>query len=149
MINNDRIDSIYEAIKENSIDAFNDESLAKLLSMLTIDELELFIMNSFEKLGERAYVRLTKIKPFVCFEIKNYIHKIESSDMYKGFLNSVNTNTIREYIISLNATELGELKKILSIKNNEQDKDGINKIINLITSEIRKKDELKTKSLNV
>lgn len=149
MINQDRIDSIYEAIKENNIDAFNNESLAKLLSMLTLKELDIFIMNSYDKLGEVAYVRLNKIKSLVEFEINNYISKIEKSEMYKDFIDSINQNSIRNYISALSSNELGELKKILTIKITDKTKDSIIKIVDLIAQEIRKKDEQKTKGLNV
>ena len=43
MVSEEKIKQVISAIKENGLRSFNDESLAKLLSILTPEEFEIFL----------------------------------------------------------------------------------------------------------
>lgn len=142
MINQSRIKNIEEALKENDITAFSDHSLIRVLSMLTLEELDFFVDNSVNTFDNDAYNRLNRLRPRIKYEINKYIHNIEISDMYANFLNAVKNNKIKEYVISLSRDDLGELKKVLTIKNNYANDSGLGELLKFITNEIIKKDEL-------
>lgn len=149
MINKDRIKPIFDAIKESGIEVFDDEALIKLLSILTKKELKVFIEDSYDELGHGAYIRLFKMQPIIELEINENNYKIESSEMYNNFCKSVDDNTIRDFITTLNRDELGDLKKILSMKKTSDNEKDMNKLIELITLETKKQDEKIKENLSI
>lgn len=50
MLSNEKIKQVFNAIRDNGIEAFDDESLAKLLSILNEEELDEFEKSSFQEL---------------------------------------------------------------------------------------------------
>ncbi len=50
MLSNEKIKQVFNAIRDNGIEAFDDESLAKLLAILNEEELDEFEKNCFSEL---------------------------------------------------------------------------------------------------
>lgn len=147
MFSNEKIKQVFNAIKENGIDAFDDESLAKLLAILTIEELDEFIMKSYEEFdGIEAAKRIMNAKPLVEVIINRDLYRIRTSPLYQLYLQSLTNGEYRDFFKSLKIEELADLKKYVSytmIKGDVTNMSGSKKIINMITMEIKNKEVLR------
>ena len=115
MVSEEKIKQVISAIKENGLRSFNDESLAKLLSILTPEEFEIFLDKSYSELGGvSAVVRINSVRSYVSYLVNNDLNKIYNSDIYKMFLESLKRNEYYAYFKSLTVEELASLKKYLT-----------------------------------
>ena len=116
MVSEEKIKQVISAIKENGLRSFNDESLAKLLSILTPEEFEIFLDKSYSELGGvSAVVRINSVRSYVSYLVNNDLNKIYNSDIYKMFLESLKRNEYYAYFKSLTVEELASLKKIFNL----------------------------------
>lgn len=147
MVSEEKIKQVISAIKENGLKSFNDESLAKLLSIFTEEEFEIFLEKSYSELGGvSAVVRINSIRPYVSYLVNDELNKIYNSDIYKMFLESLKRGEYYAYFKSLTVEELASLKKYLTYNySNSKDvaKTATKKVINLITKEIRLREQNK------
>lgn len=147
MLSNEKIKQIFNAIKDNGIDAFDDESLAKLLSILNQEELDEFERRCFKELdGVDALKRIMNIRPLVEALINKELYRIRRSDLYERYKNAIMKDTYRELFKELKVEELADLKKYVSFTIDPTDEaniSGSKKIISMITREIKVKEELK------
>ena len=134
MFSEEKIKQVFNAIKENGLNAFDDESLAKLLSILNRRELDYFEYNSFKELGNQT--RITSIRPLVEMYIEADLLRIKNSDIYPLYIESLKKNRYQEFFSSLKVEELGDLKKYLINTSNKKNEKATKKIINMITQEI-------------
>ena len=115
MVSEEKIKQVISAIKENGLRSFNDESLAKLLSILTPEEFEIFLDKSYSELGGvSAVVRINSVRSYVSYLVNSDLNKIYNSDIYKMFLESLKRNEYYAYFKSLTVEELASLKKYLT-----------------------------------
>lgn len=142
---NEKIKQVFTAIKDNGLDAFDDESLAKLLSILSPEELDEFERTSYQELeGIDASIRIMNIKPLVEVLINAELYRIRTSPVYTSYIESLNNGTYYELFKKLKVEELADLKKYISYTvqaGNEVNESGTKKIINLITNEIKARDQ--------
>lgn len=147
MVNDEKIKQVISAIKENGLKSFNDESLAKLLSIFTAEEFDEFLEKSYSELGGvSAVVRINSIRPYVSFLVNKELNKIYNSDIYKLFLESLKRGEYYAYFKSLTVEELASLKKYLTYNyssSEELAKSATKKVISMITKEIRLREQNK------
>lgn len=147
MVSEEKIKQVISAIKENGLRSFNDESLAKLLSILTPEEFEIFLDKSYSELGGvSAVVRINSVRSYVSYLVNNDLNKIYNSDIYKMFLESLKRNEYYAYFKSLTVEELASLKKYLTYNYSNSKKTvkgATKKVINMITKEIRLREQNK------
>lgn len=147
MVSEEKIKQVISAIKENGLRSFNDESLAKLLSILTPEEFEIFLDKSYSELGGvSAVVRINSVRSYVSYLVNSDLNKIYNSDIYKMFLESLKRNEYYAYFKSLTVEELASLKKYLTYNysNSKKTAKGATKnVINMITKEIRLREQNK------
>ncbi len=145
MLSNEKIKQVFNAIKDNGIGAFDDESLAKLLSILSPQELDEFVQVSYQELdGTEASLRIMKIKPLVETLITKELYRIRISPLYDLYIESLNNGKYREFFKNLKEEELADLKKYISYTAKCKDSvnlSGTKKIINIITKEIKMRDQ--------
>ncbi len=150
MISNEKIKQVFSAIKDNGIEAFDDESLAKLLAILNEDELDEFEKRCYEELdGMESLKKIMDVRPFAETIIKRDLYRIRKSDLYNKYIVSLKSGEYRDFFKSLRIDELADLKKYVSYNidiKNESNISGSKKIINMITKEIKKKEEAKKPS---
>lgn len=147
MVSEEKIKQVISAIKENGLRSFNDESLAKLLSILTPEEFEIFLDKSYYELGGvSAVIRINSIRAYVSYLVSNDLNRIYNSDIYKMFLESLKRNEYYAYFKSLTVEELASLKRYLTYNYSKSDKTAkgaTKKVINMITKEIRLREQNK------
>lgn len=146
MYSDEKIKQVFNAIKENGIEAFDDESLAKLLAILTSDELDVFIRMSYEEFTLEHAKRIMNIKPLVDVLVNRDLYRIRTSGLYQLFLESLKKSEYRNFFKSLRIEELADLKKYITYTVNNNDKintSGSKKVINMITREIKNKEGIK------
>ncbi len=147
MFSNEKIKQVFNAIKDNGIDAFDDESLAKLLSILNEEEFDLFEQKCYQELnGLEASKRIMRIRPFAEAIVARDLYKIRTNKLYESYKTSLADGTYRELFKKLGIGELAALKKYVSFtidNGDEVNMSGAKKIINMITREIKIKEELK------
>ena len=147
MVSEEKIKQVISAIKENGLRSFNDESLAKLLSILTPEEFEIFLDKSYSELGGvSAVVRINSVRSYVSYLVNSDLNKIYNSDIYKMFLESLKRNEYYAYFKSLTVEELASLKKYLTYNysnSKKTAKGAAKKVINMITKEIRLREQNK------
>ena len=134
MFSEEKIKQVFNAIKENGLNAFDDVSLAKLLSILNRRELDYFEYNSFKELGNQT--RITSIRPLVEMYIEADLLRIKNSDIYPLYIEALKKNRYQEFFTSLKVEELGDIKKYLINTSNKKNEKATKKIINMITQEI-------------
>ena len=134
MFSEEKIKQVFNAIKENGLNAFDDESLAKLLSILNRRELDYFEYNSFKELGNQT--RITSIRPLVEMYIEADLLRIKNSDIYPLYIEALKKNRYQEFFTSLKVEELGDIKKYLINTSNKKNEKATKKVINMITQEI-------------
>ncbi len=142
---NEKIKQVFNAIKENGLDAFDDESLAKLLSILSPQELDEFESICYKELdGIDASIRIMNVKPLVEVLINAELYRIRTSPVYNSYIESLNNGTYYDLLKKLKVEELADLKKYISYTvkvGDEVNESGTKKIINLITQEIKARDQ--------
>lgn len=147
MFSNEKIKQVFNAIKDNGIEAFDDESLAKLLSILSEEEFDLFEARCYQELdGIEALKRIMGIRSFAEAMVVRELYRIRTNNLYDSYKNSLVDGTYRELFKSLKVEELADLKKYVSFTidtNDEENISGSKKIINMITREIKTKEELR------
>ena len=145
MISEEKIKQVINAIKENGLSAFDDESLAKLLSIFNQYEYEEFEKRVYQELGGMtALSRVMEIQPYVELLVNKELHRIRNSSIYKLYIESLTNGKYIEFFRSLRIEELADLKKIVSYtvnKNDENSVSGSRKIIRMITREIKNKEK--------
>lgn len=150
MISEEKIKQVFSAIKENGLNAFDDEALAKLLSIFNRDEYDEFVKRSYNELGGRqALTRMMEIEPYVELLVRNELHRIRNSNVYKLYIDSLSNGKYMEFFKSLRIEELADLKKIINYTVNKNDPNSVSgskKVITMITKEIKNKErDLKPK----
>lgn len=144
MVSKEKIKQVFNAIKENGLDAFDDESLAKLLSILNKEELDEFVSMVYRELdGVDATVRVMNILPLVELIVNRDLYRIRTSELYRKYIESLNSSEYRDFFKTLKIEELADLKKYVSYTinpNDEANVTGSKKIINMITKEIKSKE---------
>ena len=147
MFCNEKIKQVFNAIKDNGIEAFDDESLAKLLSILSEEEFDLFEARCYQELdGIEALKRIMGIRSFAEAMVVRELYRIRTNSLYDSYKNSLVDGTYRELFKSLKVEELADLKKYVSFTIDTSDEENISgskKIINMITREIKTKEELR------
>ena len=147
MFSNEKIKQVFTAIKDNGIEAFDDESLAKLLSILSEEEFDLFEARCYQELdGIEALKRIMGIRSFAEAMVVRELYRIRTNSLYDSYKNSLVDGTYRELFKSLKVEELADLKKYVSFTIDTSDEENISgskKIINMITREIKTKEELR------
>lgn len=145
MVSNEKIKQVFNAIKDNGILAFDDESLAKLLSILSPLELDEFVRISYQELeGVEASIRIMNIQPLVETLINKELYRIRTSPIYNLYIESLNNGEYREFFKNLKEDELADLKKYISYTariNDPVNTSGTKKIISIITKEIKMRDQ--------
>lgn len=151
MIDQNKIDQVYAAIIENGMDAFQDNDLVKLFSMLNKYELEDAEAIAYGKFYDKyksdatAYQnskRISAIVPLVKFIISDKMIKIRSSNIVDYMNQALLRNEYHEFLTNCDINELMNLKYYLS--NNVNIKDPVNmnatkKMIALILKELNLK----------
>lgn len=147
MFSNEKIKQIFNAIKDNGIEAFDDESLAKLLSILSEEEFDLFESKCYQELdGIEALKRIMSIRPFSKAIVSRELYRIRSNEIYTSYIEALSNGTYQELFKNLKIEELADLKKYVSFTidySDEVNMSGSKKIINMITREIKLKEEKK------
>lgn len=147
MFSNEKIKQVFNAIRDNGIDAFDDESLARLLSILNEEEFDLFEQKCYQELdGLEALMRIMRIRPFAEAIVMRDLYKIRTNKLYEAYKASLEDDSYREFFKNLRIDELAALKKYVSYTIDNSDDvnmSGAKKIINMITREIKIKEELK------
>lgn len=145
MLSNEKIKQVFNAIKDNGIEAFDNESLAKLLSILSPEELDEFVQASYQELGQiEACKRIMNIKPLVETLITKELYRIRTSTVYNLYIESLNSGEYREFFKKLKEDELADLKRYISYTSRSTDPINVNatkKIIDIITKEIKMRDD--------
>lgn len=140
MVSEEKIKQVISAIKENSLKSFNDESLAKLLSIFTEEEYDAFESRAFSELGgTSAVLRIESIRPYVSYLVNKELNTIYNSNIYKMFLESLKRGEYYAYFKTLSVEELASLKKYLTYnysKSNDSAKNAMKKVVSIITKEI-------------
>lgn len=152
MYNENKVRQVFNAIKDNRLEAMDDESLAKLLSILSPSELDAFEAKAFRELGgDYALKRILNIRPLVQYTIDKDLFRIKNSTHYNVYLESLSNGRYLELFPTLSIEELGDLKKYIYYNvdgNNPDMKSGADKIIRMITKEIAKRDTIKKPHFN-
>ena len=145
MFSNEKIKQVFNAIKDNGIDAFDDESLAKLLSILSEEEFDLFEQRCYQELESlEALMRIMSIRPYAEALISRDLQRIRTNKLYDTYKASLTDGTYRDLFKSLRVEELADLKKYVSFtidRSDDVNMSGSKKIINMITREIKIKEE--------
>ena len=140
MFSNEKIKQVFNAIKDNGIEAFDDESLAKLLSILSEEEFDLFEARCYQELdGIEALKRIMGIRSFAEAMVVRELYRIRTNSLYDSYKNSLVDGTYRELFKSLKVEELS----FTIDTSDEENISGSKKIINMITREIKTKEELR------
>ncbi len=152
MYNENKVIQVFNAIKDNRLEAMDDESLAKLLSILSPSELDAFERLAFKELGgDYALKRILNIRPLVQYVIGKELFRIKNSVHYNVYLESLANGRYLELFSSMSIEELGDLKKYIYYNvdaTNPLEKSGADKIIRMITKEIGKRDTIKKPHFN-
>ncbi len=148
MIDQNKINQVYAAIIENGMDAFQDNDLIKLLSMLNKYELDEADKLSYDKFYEKyksdtvAYQnskRISSLIPLVKLIINDKMYKIRSSNIIEYMNQSLVKHEYQEFITKCETNELMDIKYYLS--NNVNIRDEVNlsatkKLIAIILKEL-------------
>lgn len=153
MYTENKVKQVINAIKENHLSAMDDEGLARLLTILSPKEFDVFELMSYEELGGiDAMIRVSHVKPLVQSLVNRDLYRIKNSDYYAYYLASIANGRYMEYFASLKTDELADIKKYLYFtvdENNPIQVSAVNKIIRIIGNEITKRDTIKKPKLDV
>ncbi len=147
MYNENKVKQVISAIKDNRLDAMDDEALATLLSILSPLELDKLEELSFQELGgTKALKRIMDIRPYVRFMVEKELFRIGQSKHYQTFLNALNQGEYLPLFAKLTTEELGDLKKYVYNNvsvNDENQMKAADKVFKMISREIAKQDSIK------
>ncbi len=146
MVNELKLDQVYNAISENGLKAFDDEALARLLAILNPTELDLFEMEAFSKLGGfAAYDRIRRVRPLIDMIIRSDVHSFKSSSLFKEYIKSLQSRSYREFFKGLTVNDLASIKKYVTstMKKDKVNISASKKIIKILTQEIAAKEAQK------
>lgn len=153
MYTENKVKQVINAIKENHLSAMDDEGLARLLTILSPKEFDVFELMSYKELGGiEAMIRVSHVKPLVQSLVNRDLYRIKNSDYYAYYLASIANGRYMEYFSSLKTDELADIKKYLYFtvdENNPVQISAVNKIIRIIGNEITKRDTIKKPKLEV
>lgn len=152
MYSREKIKQVINAIKENGgISAFDDDSLAKLLSILTPEEFEILKQEAYEEFKDFITTkRIMDIESKVNLLTSHDLYRIRFSDFYLKFIESIKSNEYQNYIKTLSDEQLGDLKKYLTYtlqNNDEYYKSGSKKLVSLIMRERKKRDKFRKQQI--
>ena len=148
MIDNNKINQVYAAIIENGLDAFQDNDLIKLFSMLTkyeVEEADRIAYSKFSdyyKSDSTAYYnskRIEAITPLVMLTIDDKMNEIKKTNIIDYFNQAITRNEYHDFVSKCEVDDLMNIKYFLS--NNVNVKDPVNiratkKIIAIILKEL-------------
>ena len=148
MIDQNKINQVYAAIIENGMDAFQDNDLVKLLSMLNkyeLDEAENMAYSIFfdkyksDTLAYQNSKRIASVIPLVRFMINDKMYKIRKTNIIDYMNQSLLRHEYHEFFTRCETNELMDIKYYLA--NNVNVKDPINmkatkKLISMILKEL-------------
>ena len=148
MVDQNKINQVYAAIIENGMDAFSDNDLIKLLSMLNkyeLDEAENVAYDKFydkSKSDTVAYQhskRIQSLIPLVKLIINDKMYKIRTSNIIEYMNESLLRHEYQEFLTKCETNELMDIKYYLS--NNVNMSDDVNikatkKLISIILKEL-------------
>ena len=148
MVDQNKINQVYAAILENGMDAFTDNDLIKLFSILNRFELESAANTAYDTFYERynsdtvAYQnskRISSLVPLVKFIINDKMYKIRTSNIIEIMNQALAKHEYHEFFTRCETNELMDIKYYLS--NNVNVKDEINmratkKIVSMILKEL-------------
>ena len=143
MISENKVNQVITSIKENGIETFPVESLVKLLSILTKEELKLF-ENKIILEDPRILDRYLRVEKMVSNNIDNKLKTIRNGNLIVLLNESLINNRYREYLNNLTIPELADIKYYMSNSVNVKDENNISgtkKIINIITDTIQAKEK--------
>ena len=119
-----KIDQILKFINnKDGLDNFTDEDVIKLLSAFNYKELDEFEEYAFISFGVYQASRMSKIIASLKFRIRVEVARIESSEVYKNFLSSIeieshhNPGACHDYLKLLSDKHLADLKYYYSNKD--------------------------------
>ena len=146
MIDENRINQVFEAIIENGLEAFKDEDLVKLLEMLNKEELNKFNNEVYDvfkestgniEVARNASYRINSIIPVVKYVIDNKMFKIKKTNIVDIMNDALVKDKYQEFLTRCEVNELSDLKYYLNNNVNANDPVNLratNKLINLIIS---------------
>ncbi len=148
MIDQNKINQVYAAIIENGMDAFQDNDLVKLLSMLNkyeLDEAENMAYSIFfdkyksDTIAYQNSKRIASVVPLVRFIINDKMYKIRKTNIIEYMNQSLLRHEYHEFFTRCETNELMDIKYYLA--NNVNVKDPVNmkatkKLIQMILKEL-------------
>ena len=148
MIDGNKISQVYAAIIENGMDAFSDDDLIKLLSMLNKHELEEADKQAYDIFYDKyksdtvAYQnskRISSLIPLIKFIINDKIYKIRNTNIINYMNKALINNEYHEFLTRCETNQLVDIKYYLT--NNVNTKDEVNmratkKLVSLILKEL-------------
>ena len=148
MVDQNKINQVYAAILENGMDAFTDNDLIKLFSILNRYELESAENTAYDTFYNRynsdtvAYQnskRISSLVPLVKFIINDKMYKIRTSNIIEIMNQALAKHEYHEFFTRCETNELMDIKYYLS--NNVNVKDEVNmratkKIVAMILKEL-------------
>ena len=148
MVDQNKINQVYAAILENGLDAFQDNDLIKLLSILNRYELESAENDAYNVFYDKyksdtvAYhnsKRISSLVPLVKFIINDKMYTIKSSNIIDYMNEALIKHEYHEFLTKCEINQLMDIKYYLS--NNVNTKDKVNmsatkKLIAMILKEL-------------
>ena len=134
MFSEEKIKQVFNAIKDNGLSAFDDVSLAKLLSILNKKELDYFEEYAYKELDNP--MRISQVKQIVLMNIDRELNKIRSSQVYSLYIESIKRDDYYNFFKKLKVEELGEIKKYVINTYTPKTEKATKKIVNMITQEL-------------
>ena len=148
MIDQNKINQVYEAIIENGMEAFQDNDLVKLFSMLNKYELieaensAYFKFYDYYKSESLAYhnsKRIESITPLVELMIDDKMKRIKDSNIMEYLNQALMNNSYHEFLSRSDVNDLMNIKYFLSNNVNVHDEVNVRatkKIIAIILKEL-------------
>ena len=141
-----RMEQVVNAIMENGLDAFDNEGLAKLLTILNpseIDELSKDALLKYDSI--ELYNRIEDARPLIDSKMTRELYRISNSSFFQGYLHSLKVGNYRDFFKRLSIPELADLKKYvtLTVLPDETSQKATSKIIKMIQNEIAFKESKK------
>lgn len=143
MLNELKLEQVTNAINANNLSAFDDESLAKLLSILNPAELDVFELDAYTKLGgASSYERIRRVRPIIEYNQRKEIRSFKNSELFHKYITSLENGNYLNFFKESSVEELARLKNycIMTVKDNKDSISATNKVVRLITREISHKE---------
>ena len=142
MVDQNKINQVYAAIIENGMDAFQDNDLIKLLSMLNKYELDEAERVAYDKFYEKAKSdtvayqysrRIASLVPLVKLIINDKMYKIRTSNIIEYMNQSLVNHDYQAFLTKCETNELMDIKYYLSNNVNLNDEVNVKATKKLIT----------------